>query len=96
MSENRRRRLSDNLKRESDSVTWWAGNSTRVWRCSMLVLMSIVSFLSSWLFLTVVEFPAKFVIRNDYLISCGRIENKLDRINDHLLEIYKIDRQREH
>ena len=84
-----KRRLEDNLKRNSDRRTWWDGNSTRVWRCSMLTLMSLISFLGSWVFLTVVEFPSKFVIKNEYHVACIRIEDKLDKINEHLLKLYK-------
>ena len=83
------RRLSDNLKRESDRVTWWEGNSTRVWRCSMLVLMSVVSFLGSWMFLEIVELSDKFVTKQDYDQVCLRIDGKLDLINEHLLTMYK-------
>lgn len=72
-------------KQEGQSKTWWQGNSTRVWRVLLIAYISTLSFFGAWMFNRTCE----IVPRAEFYTVMERFENKIDKINDNLLQVIR-------
>ena len=79
-------------RRETDQErTWWDGNSTRVWRTSLILYIGILSFLAAFIFNKVVEIPGTYPnkaeiaqVKSEILTNLDNIDKKVDDINKYL------------
>ena len=83
--------MATQQNRASDKKTWLRGNSTAIWRISVIVLISLLSFLSAFIFNEVVAIPknhpTKIEISEMKREIVDRLENlikKVDEINRYL------------
>ena len=81
--------MPNRVKSEA-TKTWWQGNSTRMWR---LTTITVFLALASWTLVKITEFPEKYICKTDFIRAVERIEGKIDKINDNLLEVIKNERQ---
>ena len=78
-------------RRKLDQATWWEGNSTRVWRMSVLIFIGLLSFLSAYVFNEVTSIPKLypnkvevFAMKKDIVDRLGELVGKVDEINRYL------------
>ena len=78
-------------RRKVDQATWWEGNSTRVWRMSVLIFIGLLSFLSAYVFNEVTSIPKLypnktevFAMKKDIVDRLGELVGKVDEINRYL------------
>ena len=78
-------------RRKLDQVTWWGGNSTRVWRLTVLIFIGILSFLSAFVFNEVTAIPKLYpnkveisAMKTDIIGRLGELVGKVDEINRYL------------
>ena len=70
---------------------WWDGNSTRLWRISVIAYMAVIGFLASWIFVEVATVPKVYAdkqhvqeIAQEMRHGFECLGNKIDEINRHL------------
>ena len=79
--------------RASDKKTWLQGNSTAIWRISVLTLISLISFLSVFIFTEVAAIPKNYLtipefseMRKEIVNNLQVLTEKVDEINRYLRE----------
>ena len=78
-------------RRKLDQATWWEGNSTKIWRMSVLIFIGLLSFLSAYVFNEVTSIPKLypnkievFAMKKDIVDRLGELVGKVDEINRYL------------
>lgn len=59
--------------------TWWEGNSTKMWRTSILMYLSILTALGTWGLMRVAEMPEKYPTKSELQCMVDRLEHAVDK-----------------
>ena len=78
-------------RRKVDQATWWEGNTTKLWRLTVLIFIGVLSFLSAYVFTEVTAIPKLypnkievFAMKKDIVDRLGELVGKVDEINRYL------------
>ena len=78
-------------KEDNSRVTWWDGNSTRIWRVTILTFIGLLGFISAYMFNEVTNapkiYPSKVEVatmKAEIIGHLGRLNDKVDDVNRYL------------
>lgn len=74
------------IEDNSKTKTWWQGNQTQIWRVFVLVFLTLMSFMSAWIFnnvdrtkTEVAALTGKFATKDELKCAVDRIEFTINR-----------------
>lgn len=78
-----------NAARNGDqrALTWWEGNSTRMWRVLAAGWLSLLSFFIGWSFQQITTFPTTYATKNDVACLQQAIDRQIDRSNSNFVRV---------